>query len=219
MSYLYILLAKGIFLNSELTLNHNFTCSYSDALRQNIERIILYQQENGLQTGSSLKNISVESGDIPVNYTNETGYSYWAKKNTTQRGWPYMDSIKQSTVFLAYSNSTKISTSFYWYKTYGWSPGHTSFMDNCNVVIANLGLHYKLSDGFLSNNNRNPPLKLDTDLLGMITYLTDFASSGDNVAIYTIHHCNVMNVILYCLVDETSYHSLQIQSISIIKHL
>ena len=81
MSYLYILLAKGIFLNSELTLNHNFTCSYSDALRQNIERIILYQQENGLQTGSSLKNISVESGDIPVNYTNETGYSYWAKKN------------------------------------------------------------------------------------------------------------------------------------------
>lgn len=119
-----------------------------------------------------------------MNYTNETGYSYWLKKNTTQHGWRYMDSIKQSTVFLAYSNSTKISTSFYWYKTYGWSPGHTSFMDNCDVVIANLGLHYQLSDGFLSNNNRHPPLKLDTDLLGMITYLTDFASSGDNKAIY-----------------------------------
>jgi hypothetical protein len=108
---------------------------------------------------------------VPLNYTNRTGYSYYAKT-----AWRYVDHIKETSVVLEYDNGvTRLDTKILYIQMYGWAPGHTSFMDDCTIVIANLGLHYDAVTGSLAN----APFKgstLQNDLRGAIAYLADFAA-------------------------------------------
>mmetsp|Transcript_13429 Transcript_13429/g.29162 ORF Transcript_13429/g.29162 Transcript_13429/m.29162 type:complete len:292 (-) Transcript_13429:138-1013(-) len=123
--------------------------------------------------------VSIESRNIPLNYTNETGYSWYG--SATQHAWRYMEHIRETAVTLEYNDGTILNTTFSWIMNYGWAPGHTSFMDDCSIVIANLGLHYNRRTGALANA---PPSRkgalLANDFRAAITYLTDFTSSGDN---------------------------------------
>lgn len=127
--------------------------SFSDALRVNLQRAIILQRVN----------ISMESQDIQVNYTNETGPSWFGNKL-----FRYLDHIKRTTVFI---DNSGLNTSFSFIKAYGWVPGHSkygiifflfccfytnqdftlilplllylaSFLDDCSIIIANLALHY-----------------------------------------------------------------------------
>mmetsp|Transcript_15252 Transcript_15252/g.27601 ORF Transcript_15252/g.27601 Transcript_15252/m.27601 type:complete len:274 (-) Transcript_15252:501-1322(-) len=117
-------------------------------------------------------NISIESRDIPVNYSNETGNPAW-------KGWRNLVNLKETTVTLQHNNGDRFNTQFYWIQMYGWSPGHTAFMDGCSVVIANLGLHYDVHTGFLVNAPRK--ISFADDMRAVITYLADFeASSSEN---------------------------------------
>ena len=78
---------------------------YSDALRSNLQRAIILQQVN----------ISIESQDIQVNYTNETGPSWFGSKH-----FRYLNNIEWTTVFI---DNSGLNTSFSFIKSYGWSPG------------------------------------------------------------------------------------------------
>ena len=80
---------------------------FSDALRSNLQRVIILQQMN----------ISIQSQDIQVNYTNETGPSWFGSKH-----FRYLDYIKRTTVFIGNSG---LNTSFSFIKSYGWIPGHS----------------------------------------------------------------------------------------------
>ena len=81
--------------------------SFSDALRVNLQRAIILQRVN----------ISMESQDIQVNFTNETGPSWFGKKL-----FRYLDHIKRTTVFI---DNSGLNTSFSYIKAYGWAPGHS----------------------------------------------------------------------------------------------
>ena len=79
----------------------------SDALRVNLQRAIILQRVN----------ISMEIQDIQVNYTNETGPSWFDSKQ-----FRYLDHIKRTTVFI---DNSGLNTSFSYIKAYGWAPGHS----------------------------------------------------------------------------------------------
>ncbi|KAL7540222.1 hypothetical protein ACHAXR_009953 [Thalassiosira sp. AJA248-18] len=143
---------------------------FYDALQLNLQRAILLQDVNA----------SMETRLIPINYTNDTGPSWFG--NAESHGWRYMDNIMQTKVTLG----NNLNTSFSYFKSYGWAPGHTSFLDDCSVIICNLGLHYNIETGQQSNAmGKTKGSTLANDFRAAITYLADFASSGDNrVAIW-----------------------------------
>ena len=99
-----------------------------------------------------------------------------------------MDHIKETIVSLEYNNAgddratTTYSTSFRFFKTYGWSPWNTLFMEECDIVILNLGLRYDAHS--LLGANYGSPKFLD-DFRAAVTYLVDFvASRKDRIAVW-----------------------------------
>ena len=59
----------------------------------------------------------------------------------------------------------------------GWSPWNAHFLEECNVVIMNLGLHYKPTGNHTGKETRRP---LFDDMRAAITYLSNFTASADN---------------------------------------
>jgi hypothetical protein len=93
-----------------------------------------------------------------------------------------MDHIKETNMYLrcnTVSITETYSTSFQYFQMYGWSPWVTSFMDDCNVVIFNIGLHYD-AHGEMTGTH----IKFDNDIKAVITHLTDFLSQGDCFAVW-----------------------------------
>ena len=160
------------------------TSTISDALRHNLERIILLRQQNDQNHTSQQNqmNISLEIRNVPLNYTNETGPSYFG--NATNHGWRYLDHRMETAVRLQYADGENISTSFSFVKNYGWAPGHTSFLDDCSIVVANLGLHYDASTGLLSNPSPMMTRSFWAGIYAAIIFLVDFASSSNRIAIW-----------------------------------
>ncbi|KAL9186030.1 hypothetical protein ACHAXT_005268 [Thalassiosira profunda] len=147
-----------------------------DALRHNIERIVMLQH-NVRDISPNPVKISIFSTEIPVEYTDETGPSWYGKN-----GFRYLNDISETTISLE-RDGERISSSFNWIKSYGWAPGHTSFTDHCSIIVANLGLHYSVRSGELTQSFTNATL--GADLHAAITFLADFASSGgDKIAIW-----------------------------------
>jgi hypothetical protein len=149
--------------------------SKSIALQNNLQRVNLLLDAYPNNTLSNqhpmtLK-VFVENRKVPLNYTNDTGYSFYAKT-----AWRYVDHIEETSVVLEYDDGvTRLDTKVFYIKMYGWAPGHTSFMDDCTIVVANLGLHYDAVTGSLAN----PPFEgnsLLNDFRSVIAYLADFAA-------------------------------------------
>mmetsp|Transcript_8792 Transcript_8792/g.19705 ORF Transcript_8792/g.19705 Transcript_8792/m.19705 type:complete len:395 (-) Transcript_8792:303-1487(-) len=69
-----------------------------------------------------------------------------------------------------------------YYMSYGWSPWNVDFMEDCNVIVMNLGLHYNSDGDHMGKETRHP---LMDDMLASITYLTNFtASKANRVAVW-----------------------------------
>ena len=64
-----------------------------------------------------------------------------------------------------------------YYMSYEWSPWNVEFMEDCDVNIMNIGLHYK-PDG--NHTGRETRHTLMDDMLAAITYLTNWTASKDN---------------------------------------
>ena len=146
-----------------------------DALRHSIERTVMLQQKMQNLSPPQVK-ISIQSREIPVEYTDETGPSWYGKN-----GFRYLNDISETTISLE-RDGERISSSFYWIKTYGWSPGHTVFTHHCSIIVANLGLHYSVRSGELTQSFTNATL--GADLHAAISFLAGFASGGDKIAIW-----------------------------------
>mmetsp|Transcript_28673 Transcript_28673/g.46549 ORF Transcript_28673/g.46549 Transcript_28673/m.46549 type:complete len:238 (+) Transcript_28673:3-716(+) len=61
--------------------------------------------------------------------------------------------------------------------SYGWSPWNVDFMEDCSVIIMNLGLHYHPDGNHTGKETRHP---LMDDMLAAIMYLSNFTASKDN---------------------------------------
>jgi hypothetical protein len=116
-----------------------------------------------------------------------------------------VDNIKETSIVLEYEDGiARLDTKILYIKIYGWAPGHTSFMDDCTIVIANLGLHYNALTGSLANARFKRSLILN-DSRGAIAYLANFAApsassyhDGNNrrIAIWRValpHHFDTPN--------------------------
>lgn len=64
-----------------------------------------------------------------------------------------------------------------YFMTYGWSPWNIEFMESCNIVVMNLGLHYMPTGNYTGKQTRRP---LMDDLHASFTYLANFSSSSEN---------------------------------------
>jgi hypothetical protein len=139
------------------------------ALRNNLLRQIRLQNHINISLSSTKQ--------IAVNYTNETGVPMYT-------GWMTMNHIEETTVHLRYNTDRTgtYSTSFRYFQMYGWSPWVTSFMDDCDVVIFNIGLHYG-AHGEMRGTHFDSP-QFSDDMKAVITHLTDFSSQGDRLAIW-----------------------------------
>ena len=142
---------------------------FYDALRNNInrQRRLLRNQIN----------ISIsERYSIPVNYTNETGFP-------PKTGWMVMEKIEEMVVSIKSQRThddddddgETYTTRVRYFKMYGWSPWVTSFMDDCNVVVMNLGLHYRAHGEMIGFRFGGP--KYTDDVMAAMTYMADFASA------------------------------------------
>jgi len=154
-----------------------------DALIHNLQRQRLLQ---------NMINISMndERYVVPVNYTNDTGFPEY-------EGWMTISEIKERSVSLSYMNDDNTtmqtySTTIRYFQMYGWSPWVTPFMEDCNILSLNLGLHYNARSKDMeathyheSQTDSGPRPKLIDDWKAGITYLVDFISSKkDRVAVW-----------------------------------
>ena len=145
---------------------------FYDALRLNLK------QQNHLQTDIKL-DIGDNSG-MPVNYTNETGSPPYMM-------WMTMDHIEETTVSLTLDSedTPTYTTIILYFKMYGWSPWDVPFMDDCNMVVYNLGLHYNARSEGMNGIHWYGPKYID-DFRAAITYLVDFVSSRKGVAVWRL---------------------------------
>lgn len=139
---------------------------FYDALLHNIFRQQLLQNRINVTVG--------ERRDVPVNYTNETGVPLYTIYAT-------MQSIKETTVTLADAadGGAAHSATIRYFQTYGWSPWNTMFMEDCNIIVYTLGLHYDARKDDMNGNHWYGP-KYQDDFRAAVTFLVDFVASGRN---------------------------------------
>ena len=145
---------------------------FYDALRHNLHR------QNQLQNDIKL-NIS-NRHDVPVNYTSETGKPQY-------EGWMTMNHIEETIVMLATDNSTTYTTVIRYFQMYGWSPWNVPFMEECTVLVLNLGLHYDAHKAGMKGTHWGSPigsLKFEDDFHAAITYMVDFIVSHQGTAVW-----------------------------------
>lgn len=68
-----------------------------------------------------------------------------------------------------------------YYLSYSWSPWNALFMEDCNIVTYNLGLHYYVGGGRPTNGKYFGQPKYLDDFKGALTYLVDFVASKGKV--------------------------------------
>jgi len=131
-----------------------------DALKTNLQRAMKLQT-----LGHTPYNVSIDfvhERIIPVNTSRaDNGVNY------VPPGWQQMTSIEETTVLFSGSNET---TTFSYFKHYGWSPWDFEILEDCNIIVMNLSLHYYFKDGrskFFGN-------KLFDDVRAAITSLVNF---------------------------------------------
>ncbi|KAL7447183.1 hypothetical protein ACHAXM_010551 [Skeletonema potamos] len=145
---------------------------FYDALRLNLERTLLIKSNYS----SFIQKIQAEK--IPLNYTNETGPSLYTEGKTR-----YASHMMRTIITLG-ENLDKAT--FKYMRHYGWAPGDTSFLDDCDIVVTNLGLHYEPYSGKLVNPYKSVTAipNLGPSILASVTYLADFASLDSKISVW-----------------------------------
>ena len=143
---------------------------FYDALRHNLHR------QNQLQ--SDIKLNITNKHDVPVNYTSETG-------KPPRDGWMTMNHFEETLVTLSddTDNSTTYTTIIRYFKMYGWSPWNVPFMEGCNVLVLNLGLHYDAHNAGMTGTHWGSP-KFEDDFHAAIAYMLDFIVSHQGTAVW-----------------------------------
>lgn len=158
---------------------------FSYALRHNLFRQRLLQDRI---------NITISSRQIPVNYTNETGSPPYIS-------WMTMQNIPETTVSLKDledDGGTTHFTTIRYFLAYGWSPWNALFMEDCDVVVLNLGLHYDARNERMSGTHWGQP-KFKDDFRAALTFLVDFvAQRRDRIAIWRSVFLFYLNFHLWC---------------------
>ena len=99
-----------------------------------------------------------------------------------------MDHIEETTVSLHLTLRIPRLTQqiIRYFKMYGWSPPwDVPFMDDCNIVVYNLGLHYHAHSKEMNGIHWSGPKYID-DFRAAITSLVDFVSSRKGVAVWRL---------------------------------
>ena len=94
-----------------------------------------------------------------------------------------MNEIRETFITLQYNDGGTTrhdTTRLLYFLMYGWSPWNSAFIEEqgCQIVIANLGLHYHAVGESRGIHWYQP--KLEDDIKAAITYLVDFESSQSN---------------------------------------
>ena len=149
----------------------------SDGLRNGLKRWMHHQAQHESNSQPSTIILSFDSYQTSVKYNNESGFP-------TAYSWGLMKDIQETILSLqifdddnpnGHKNSSQYKAIFRYYKTYGWAPWNTYFMDDCNIVIVNLGLHYNSQQNEMRSKHwGNPTLK--DDFTAAITYMVDFVN-------------------------------------------
>ena len=142
------------------------------ALRNNLLRASrLRERDGGRPAARPGANASVAAERlIPVAYTNATSgpvdYSIY---------WMCMREIRETLVTLRRGDGGERVARIWFFKMYGRSPWITFFMDECDVLILNLGLHYDARGAMIGQHYG--PNRLEDDFRAAVTFLAGFASS------------------------------------------
>ena len=108
---------------------------------------------------------------IPVNFTTFGLPAY-------QKYWMTMDHILETIVTLTYNGTTQ-QTTFRFFKTYAWAPWNVFYMESCNIISLNLGLHYD-SHHEMFGTRYGGKVPFADDLRAALTFLVDFVASEEN---------------------------------------
>jgi hypothetical protein len=163
-----------------------------------IDYQIYYGMQNNLKRVSQLHSmhfskspviVSVLDRLIPVKHTTEPGTlddwyltgkrppdgdgSFVNGTRPPPGGFGSMHSILETK---AWFNDKKLAR-IRFFMTYGWSPWNVEFMEDCNIVVMNLGLHYLPTGNHTGKQTRRP---LMDDLHAAFTYLANFTSASQN---------------------------------------
>ncbi len=136
---------------------------FYDALKTNLQRTLKLQKLGHAPYNDLIDFINERI--IPVNTSRaENGVKY------VPPGWQQMTNVEETEVKFLGSNAT---TKFSYFKHYGWSPWDFEILEDCNIVVMNLSLHYYFKDSrskFFGN-------KLFDDVRAAITSLVNFTTS------------------------------------------
>jgi len=153
--------------------NHSHLCfvgdsidfSIYDAFKVNLQRASKLQQ-NG-QLSYKYPVLFVEEREFEVNVSRtDNGVHY------VPAGWRQLKRILQTEVVL-YNNDNSKTAKFSYFQHYGWSPWDVELLENCNIIVMNLSLHYD-SDSGRGNRFGNP---LTDDTRAAITALVNFTTA------------------------------------------
>ena len=162
-----------------------------NAMQNNLIRLMQLHQIHNFNTP---KPLSIVSREIPVNHTTEPGNindwylhghrppdgdgSFLHGRRPPPGGFGSMYSILETKAFFSDGNSSQVRRArIRYYMTYGWSPWNVDFMEECNIVIMNLGFHYSSEGDHIGRWNKHP---LMDDVRAAITYLTNFTAARKN---------------------------------------
>ena len=150
------------------------------AIENNLRRLIQLQQ---LQDTNTPFNIYLTTSNVAVNHTTKPGSIRAGHRPSAEdpyHGFRLMDVIEETMVYMdedsVEGRGLRVGR-FRYYKFYGWSPWNVEFMEECNIVIMNLGLHYWSSGQNIGIGNKN---RLIDDVRAAITYLSNFTASKEN---------------------------------------
>ena len=161
-------------------------------MKNNLKRI---SQLHNMHFSGSPEIVSILDRLIPVNHTTEPGTmddwyltgkrppdgdgSFVNGRRPPPGGFGSLHSILETKAFfkeVGDSDDVKLAR-IRFFMTYGWSPWNVEFMEDCNIVVMNLGLHYLPTGNHTGKQTRRP---LVDDLSATFTYLANFSSVTEN---------------------------------------
>eukprot|EP00804_Cyclotella_cryptica_P025953 CCRYP_002772-RA/>CCRYP_002772-RA protein AED:0.36 eAED:0.36 QI:0/-1/0/1/-1/1/1/0/463 len=149
------------------------------AIVNNLFRIrLLHHHDAQRPPFDRLANITIQQSQIPVVYSNATtGPTDYSKY------WMCMKDILETIVTLDYKDGESHNATLRFFKVYGWSPWNFLLMDDCDILIYTLGIHYNAQAPMTENHYGGN--QYADDFSAAVTFLAGFAASGEKkVAIW-----------------------------------
>ncbi|KAL3793881.1 hypothetical protein HJC23_002128 [Cyclotella cryptica] len=160
------------------------------AMQNNLKRV---SQLHAMHYGGNPELVHVMDREIKVTHSTEPGTmedwyrtgrrppdgdgSFVTGNRPPPGGFGSMYSILETKAWFENDNLNPKLARIRFFMTYGWSPWNVEFMESCNIVVMNLGLHYSPDGDHIGKQTRHP---LMDDVRAAITYLANFTSVQKN---------------------------------------